>query len=261
MHSRRILTAVAVVPFLIGAAACSDNSTTSGDSKPSASSTGDAGNGDGGGPTLTTDNFAARLTAAQADAGTAHMEGKIAAAGTGAVTLSADLRLDPQDAAAHMTMTSPQFGQDIEAILLDETMYLKVPGLPPSKPWLKMDLSNAPLPGLGSLDASAVLRGLEGAITLKPLGQEDVSGVDARHYEVTVDAKQAIEALGGTGSVPAGQLPKRLTYDVWVDDQDLVRRISMEISTVSIDMTFSDYGEPVDISAPPAGQITKQPTG
>lgn len=159
-----------------------------------------------------------------------------------------------------MTISAPQLGQDIEAILVDQTMYLKVPGTSSGKPWLAVDLTNSPLPGLSSLNTSEMLQGLDGAAGVRALGVEDVAGVKTTHYAVTVDAKQALESLGMTGAAPTAELPKRLTYDVWVDDQDLVRRIATDISSVSLDMTFSDYGEPVDISAPPADQVTKAPT-
>ena len=45
------------------------------------------------------------------------------------------------------------------------------------------------------------------------------------------------------------------TFDVWVGDDGLVRRLTQTIGSVgNVTMTFSDYGEPVHIEAPPADE-------
>ena len=43
--------------------------------------------------------------------------------------------------------------------------------------------------------------------------------------------------------------------DVWIGDDGLVRRFNEKFGNVgTIVMTFSDYGEPVQIEAPPANE-------
>jgi len=60
---------------------------------------------------------------------------------------------------------------------------------------------------------------------------------------------------------------ERMPFDVWVDEQGFVKRMraSVDLSalepqgpapSVSITMTLSDVGQPVDVRPPPAGQVT-----
>ena len=258
MRMRRIIAGTAMLPVLVVGAACSSEPEGS---DPTGSETSASVPATPGGSRLTADNVADRLAAAQAAAGSAHLDGKISAGPTGTLTLSGDLRLDKRNPAAHMTMTIPGLGQDMEVILVDQAIYLKAPGLVQDKGWVTMDLSSAPLPGLSSLDTSQVLKGLKSAVEVEAVGTEEVDGVEATHYEVSVDARKSVESLGIPASGAAGQLPAQLAYDIWVDDQDLVRRISLDIREVTVDMRFSAYGEPVDIEAPPPGEVADSSAG
>jgi hypothetical protein len=49
-----------------------------------------------------------------------------------------------------------------------------------------------------------------------------------------------------------------VTYDLYVDDQHLMRRIDMTVAKQKITMKVSHWGEPVDIAAPPASQVMSQ---
>ena len=52
---------------------------------------------------------------------------------------------------------------------------------------------------------------------------------------------------------------KELEYSMWVDDQDLPRKMATVIETpqgkVSTTGTYRGWGEPVEVSAPPARQV------
>ena len=63
--------------------------------------------------------------------------------------------------------------------------------------------------------------------------------------------------LGGAAA-GAGDLPKTVTYTLYVDQDHLMRRIDMTIAGQSIQMLVSDWGKPVEIAAPPASQIMSQ---
>jgi hypothetical protein len=55
-------------------------------------------------------------------------------------------------------------------------------------------------------------------------------------------------------------MPKNLTYDMWLDDQDLLRRMQFEVAGQTVDMSMSKWGEPVSIEAPPAGKVVDAST-
>jgi hypothetical protein len=83
-------------------------------------------------------------------------------------------------------------------------------------------------------------------------GAATVDGDKVDRYHVTVDSGSIAGALGaGAGA----DLPKTVTYDLYVDANHLVRRIEIDVAKQQITMTVSRWGEPVDIEAPPASQI------
>lgn len=77
------------------------------------------------------------------------------------------------------------------------------------------------------------------------VGRETVDGVDATHYRLTAGEAGADLAEGLS------------TVDVWVGADDLPVRaevgVTDPVSTVSI--SYSDWGVPVDVQAPPADQV------
>ena len=58
----------------------------------------------------------------------------------------------------------------------------------------------------------------------------------------------------------AAELPDTITYDMWLDDEDQIRKVTFSVAGVKADMTMSKYGEPVDITAPAAADTVKAPT-
>jgi hypothetical protein len=57
-------------------------------------------------------------------------------------------------------------------------------------------------------------------------------------------------------------MPKEVPYDIWLDDDKRVRKMTMDMdvqgSPVKVEIELFDWDEPVDIAAPPAGEIVKQ---
>ena len=102
-------------------------------------------------------------------------------------------------------------------------------------------------------------------------------GVATTHYEATMDLARALEEapahqrarleemfeqLGGGDDLADVEIP----VDVWVDDDDLPRRLRMDMGQVlgaagtrgemTMTMDLFDYGEPVDIEIPSADEVT-----
>jgi hypothetical protein len=174
---------------------------------------------------------------------------------------------------------------------LDGTVaFLRMPlldsRLPDGKEWVSIDLDKAAaLRGLdldddvlsfakGSDPREALdyLRSVSGGLT--SLGTEDVRGVPTTHYFAVLDWQKAL-ARAARESGQAGFLAQienmpgalaNVPVDVWVDADNLVRRMTMDFSfsspdqpqqeaKASLEMEVFDYGQPVRVDAPAAGDV------
>ena len=213
------------------------------------------------GADLTKANFASEVVNAQSATKTAHMQATIDSQGQKAA-LSGDMQMAKKDVAFDLSMSGASLGGGARFILVDRVIYLKMPGLSQTDKFIKIDISDTSNPiakmfdqMLGQVDPSQTFKAFDAITSLQKHGTQEIDGVPTTHYTVKVDTQQALKAQGMTSQIPTGQLPKTLTYDVWVDGQHLVRRLRMDIQGTTVDMSFSQWGEPVDIKAPPSGQI------
>jgi hypothetical protein len=92
-------------------------------------------------------------------------------------------------------------------------------------------------------------------------GEADViDGVDVTKYVVTVDVGEIPADLLG-GAAPEDLPFDEVTYTLWVDGDDLLRRYTNDFGGyITTDTTIFGYGEPVVIEAPPADQVTDAST-
>ena len=124
---------------------------------------------------------------------------------------------------------------------------------------LDADDPNSPFGDLGGIGQGDPLASFDafdaGLEEVRYLGPEDVDGEQMDHYVLTVDAKAAAKASG----TPMGSLPKSLTYDLWLDGEDLMRRMQSDVGGGGLTMTMSDWGEPVTVEAPPRSAIMPMP--
>lgn len=214
---------------------------------------------------LTKANFATQVASAQSKAETAHLEAKIGAQGQN-MTMSGDMNMAKDDVAFDLTLTGGAVGGDARFILVDKVIYLKMPGLSQGDKFIKIDAANPGDPVakmfnqmLSQLDPSKTFKAFDATTKLKQTGTQEIDGVETTKYSVTVDTQKALQAQGMGGQIPQGQMPKTLQYDVWVDGDDLVRKLTMDVAGSSVEMNISEWGEPVDIAAPPAKQTTGMP--
>lgn len=98
----------------------------------------------------------------------------------------------------------------------------------------------------------AFLAGLT-AVTTK--GQEDLDGETTTHYVAKVDSNKALEALGQDASGES----QTLLYDIWLGDDDLIRKLSFTQGNGLAEMRIGKWGEPVSIVAPKKSEIVTSP--
>ena len=98
----------------------------------------------------------------------------------------------------------------------------------------------------------------------RDVGSEQVDGVPTEHYAFEVP----LSAYGRVLSpevlkLMQGMVKGPIAMGYWVDAGNLPRKLSsvMEISgkKQSTEITYSDWGKPVNIAAPPAAQVGKLP--
>ncbi|MBB4903966.1 LolA-like protein [Actinophytocola algeriensis] len=260
--------------------ACGDNG-GSGDS----SSNNSGGDSSGGGSVAAASlaDLAKSIGEQTSETSTAHMKISADAAGQ-QLTGEGDLRMSADNAAMSMDMTTPE--GTMSMVLLDNIFYIKLPQeLEPGKSWLKIDAndkSNPMAQALGGMteqmsknaDPRATLEQFEKAGEITDTKEEELDGKQTTHYTITVD----VEKLAANQEDPTMKSAmdqaiqsglKDFPVDVWIDEDDLPVRFTMDMPTpnpasgktesVKMQIDYTDWGKPVDITAPAADEIAEFP--
>jgi hypothetical protein len=196
----------------------------------------------------------------------------------GRATVTAEGKFSAPEQAVAMTVNLPDFGSGTPSSLgvrfLYPVMYLHLDRAAPSgQSWFKVDLQQAlrlfgvELPQLdlsGSQSPADALAWLKGSKNAKKLGAETIAGVQTTHYRGRISLVDAIARAAPKERTALQQLLRKAKeqgsdlasqFDVWVSHDGLVRRVTQKLGNAgSVTMTFSDYGLPVEIEAPPADE-------
>ncbi len=187
----------------------------------------------------------------------------------GPVQMTMTARVDVAAELTAMKAELPALADVVVDAIIDtgnQVMYMDASAFPGAEqlatPWISMDLSKVPgaaesfgATAVNPLDAAALF---EDAATVVDKGVEEVNGEQVKHYVVTVDLAEAMAAQPGMfDQIDAlgGDLPDTLDYDVWVTEDNQMRRLSfgMDVAgqTVSMDMTVTAIGtiDPIVIPA------------
>jgi hypothetical protein len=169
----------------------------------------------------------------------------------------------------------------MDEILTGHTVYVHMPAalgsaLPGGKPWIKLDLDKLGKSmgvDFGALQQASgdqlgqYLSFLRGAGGAQAVGTETVRGVPTTHYQAYIDFNKAEHSLGGALKGALKKLQDQLgvesmPVDVWIDHDQLVRRVTAQLHTqgavpVSMDMEMDvlRYHVPVDVTPPDASQV------
>lgn len=204
---------------------------------------------------------------AAAAAGSAHLT--LTMKGAAQVTAAGDIKYAGRDTAMRMTMSMPQFGsRKMELRYVEKMLYMQMPGMTQHGKFVAIDPTDPSSPlaknfaGLtDQMDPMGSLKGLEGAVTSSELvGKGDVGGTPVDHYRVTVDTKTMLDRAGKAGqAVPQAGMPAEVTYDMWLDAKNLIRRMTTEVAGTSIETELSRWGKPVEVAKPAPGDIMRAP--
>ena len=165
-------------------------------------------------------------------------------------------------------------GQQVSTVITPTLIYEMLPAAGrggSATPWISVPvsavLSTAGQSQLAAGDPSQALNQLSSLTNVTAVGSDTIRGVHTTHYTATADPSKSLanlapslratvqSAIGGIATVPV---------DIWLDDQGLPRRFRSTITTttqgtsVTATSTYElfDYGKPVTVTVPPAGQVT-----
>jgi hypothetical protein len=263
----------AVLPLALGSlAACgsTDSSVTAADpaaprTSPTADTSKSSGSSDAKGQTVDHAKFLAMVKAGALKLTTAKFTMRMDASGQ-LISSEGALDMTGDSPAMKLSMDLTGMGTPTDMILLDGTMYIAMPS--GNGTYMKMDLSdpNGPLGSmgdtLGGIDPKSLMDQRSPDVFKKVVYRgPQTSGVQQlKHYSVTIDTT-AVPMLKRMPSSSTASLPKVMTYDLWLDEQGRMSRFKMLMKKVlSMTMTYSDFGAPVDIKAPDASRVTSMPS-
>jgi hypothetical protein len=185
---------------------------------------------------------------------------------TGQAELSIDgsMAMTDEFEDGEMELTVDVQGQALEMRQVDGLIYVSGPPATPEGKWLEVDPSDPKDPvapqfaGLAkSGDLTTTFDAFrEGLTDVEYVGEEEIDGEATDHYVFTVDAAAAAKAQD---QPMAPGMPEELSYDVWLTQDDLMRRVKFELGPVAATVDATEWGEPVDVEAPPAGDIVTPP--
>jgi hypothetical protein len=260
-NTRRVAAAVIVLPAVLGVAACGKSESpapTTGQTQASpAAATSDAQAA--GQPYKDKASFVAAMKAAGKNATSAHVTMAMDAAGQ-KIAITGDTKVDASNPAMKMNMDMGA-SMKLDMVLVDKKVYIKgFPGLAAGK-WAVIDSSSTLgkqlSTSLDQADPSKMYDQFGAAVKdVRFVGEDTVDGEKTWKYDLTLDTT-AMQA-----KLPAAQkakMPATITYTAWLDEKNQLRKVTFDLSGVKAEMRMSKYGEPVDITAPPAGDTVKAP--
>jgi LppX_LprAFG lipoprotein len=253
---------------------------------------GDSGSGTSGG---TGAGDTIKLTAAQVLAKTSEKTGQVdtfkasvsmTAAGEAAGNLKASgtmlYRAKPSLAfsmAFNQMNVGGQSMGGMQQVFIDKTFYMKIPMLTQmsgGKPWMKISLADLGeqsgmdfdqlLQQAQQMDPVQTTKLMAGSKDAREVGKETIDGVETTHLTGTYNVSEAVAKLAPEQREAFQKAAKdsgmdTMAFDLWVDDQQLPRKVTMKTAQgakvpLTVSVVYRDFGQPVDISAPPAAQVT-----
>lgn len=137
-------------------------------------------------------------------------------------------------------------------------------GLDVETDWIKMDKEFLADSGDNSMFSTATSNDalqasvlLENAKSVEEVGVEEIDGEQLKHFRVTVSAEEALQQspqVAEQFEAVGGEMPDDVTYDMWVTEDNELRRIAIELdigpAVVTTLMVITGTDQPLDIELP-----------
>lgn len=194
--------------------------------------------------------------------------------------VTAEAETDSESGISHIVMDLGVMGVDSSLEMIADTSgkaiyfkssFLVDSGLPIDTDWVKMDEAflQEHTDSVSIFDSAKIGNPLDAATLFKnaksvnEIGFDEVDGVKVKHFEVVVDALDALKVtpqLQRQLDALHAEVPTDLTYDVYVDEQNQIRRITAEIflagQTIAVDVVIKPLTEPLVIELPDPADVT-----
>lgn len=187
--------------------------------------------------------------------------------GTDTVTLDGAVDVGDDVPRLDLTVALPEMGE-LQLVVVDEGAFVSVPMLSGPGTYFKVPVEELAAFGAedltGSLDMDKTWQGWDvGGQSVTFVGSEDVDGTPMDHFQVVVDldeAASAIEGLLGDEAHATGAELGEMTYDLWVDEADLMRQLTFGHDGYQVELDLDGWGTSPQITAPDASDVVPMPS-
>jgi hypothetical protein len=207
-------------------------------------------------------NAVAALSAATAKLGTTSF--KVTASSGSGFKLTAAVDPVKGTGTADVVASGPNAQLTVKTLLIDQDLYVQVPGVTKAGTWTHLDVSRLPEGanvGLrpGQIDPVNTAKLLDSAT--------DVHATGSNSYAGTLDLTKAV-GLAGVDQVTVDEVggkAQQVPFTVGLDDQGRLSVLTINLPAMGgqqaqpLEVLYSDYGTPVTVTRPAAGQVTEAP--
>ena len=187
--------------------------------------------------------------------------------GTDALTLDGAVDVGDGVPRLDLTVALPEMGE-LELVVVDEGVFVSVPMLTGPGTYVEVPVEELQAFGAedltGTLDMKQTWEGWDvGGQSVTFVGSEDVDGTPMDHFQVVVDldeAASAVEGLLGDQAHATGAELGEMTYDLWVDDADLMRQLTFGHDGYQVELDLDGWGTSPEITAPDASDVVPMPS-
>jgi hypothetical protein len=166
----------------------------------------------------------------------------------------------------------------MQEVLIGKTIYAKIPMLSQlagGKQWVKISLADlqqktgmnidALLQQAQQMDPVQTTKLMTASKDVREVGKETVDGVETTHYTGTYNVSEAVAKLDPQQREYFQKTAKdsgvsTMNFELWIDKQQLPRKLTLQTPSgaktpLTMGVVYRDFGQPVTISAPPAGEV------
>ena len=163
-----------------------------------------------------------------------------------------------------LAITGPNANIQVKTLLVDQDLYVQVPGITKAGTWTHVDVSRLPAGANVGLRPGQI----DPANTAKVLtSTTDVQKVDSRSYKGTLDLTK-VAGITGVDKVTVdgwGAAAQNVPFTAGLDDQGRLSTLTIQLPAVNgqqsqpLEVLYTDYGTPVTAERPAAAEITEAP--
>lgn len=179
-----------------------------------------------------------------------------------------DFKTSPSLGSMKLTMRGVGLNTTMDEVIDGFTVYMRSPlfstKLPAGKSWVSLDLEKqgkqlgVDFSQFAQTSPTNALSALKKAGSVTKVGAATIDGEPTTHYRATIDLSK----------VPQGKQLEKLAsvkyapVDVWIGSGNLLRRMTLKYKVdtagqavgTTMTMNLTNYGEPVRVQVPPAGE-------